>query len=440
MGEGRFEDAIPIYRSLVGAVPGNPGLILNLALAEHMAGHHRESIPKFETVLRMQPGALPALISLGAAHLALNEPKLAVSPLERAAAADPSNADVRGMLAGAVFDAGRFESAAAQYQKLTELSPLDPRAWYGLGRSYESAANAAFEKLQKLDAQSAYVSALVADTRLARRQFRSAFFFYTEALKKKPGLMGANSGLAEVYRQTGHEDWASAVAERENGRKRPVTASLPESLYWQVKDNNVRAIEAFGHLEQLPVSVELHQVRASIARDHDQNLEAVKEWRAALELAPGNPQLREELAEALFLAKDYSGALAESADLLKLDKRAAELNFIAGDSALRLEDPEKAVPFLNAALAADPAMLAAHASLGLALIRLNKAAQAIPHLEKALGTDDDGTLHFQYARALQEAGDAAKAAQAMAKYQQLVQRNDRARQEASREAQIGPPQ
>src|SRR5882724_9191913 len=39
MSAGRYEEAIPIYQQLVKAVPGNPGLVLNLALAQHMAGH-----------------------------------------------------------------------------------------------------------------------------------------------------------------------------------------------------------------------------------------------------------------------------------------------------------------------------------------------------------------------------------------------------------------
>src|SRR5207253_1025145 len=48
--------------------------------------------------------------------------------------------------------------------------------------------------------------------------------------------------------------------------------------------------------------------------------------------------------------------------------------FHGGDSLLRLEQTEQAIPFLRAALAADPGMLAADASLGLALTRLGKNA------------------------------------------------------------------
>src|SRR5579884_3338266 len=150
MASHRFEDAIPIYRELVKSAPGNPGLLFNLGLAEHMAGRESESIPHFEAVLKSQPNFVPALVSLGAARLALNQPEQAVSPLRRAVAKDSANRDARGMLADALAASGHFDQAAEQYRKLTDLSPDDPRAWYGLGSAYQSMAREAFDRMQKV--------------------------------------------------------------------------------------------------------------------------------------------------------------------------------------------------------------------------------------------------------------------------------------------------
>ena len=86
----------------------------------------------------------------------------AVTPLRKAVAADPDNRNARGMLADALVEIGRFAEASEQYRKLTDLSPDDPRAWYGLGKSYEAIAANAFERLQKANPQSPYVAALVA--------------------------------------------------------------------------------------------------------------------------------------------------------------------------------------------------------------------------------------------------------------------------------------
>ena len=463
MAEGRFKEAIPLYKQLVAALPGNPGLLLNLGMAEHMAGDERAAIPIFESVLKTQPKLLPALLSLGAARLALREPALAVAPLQKAVDADPANPDARGMLADALNGAGQFDAAAAQYRKLTDLAPNDPRVWYGLGMAYQSMATDAFERLQKLNGKSPFVAALIADTRVQRHQYRSAFYFFSEAQKQLPSTHGIHAALAEVYRKTGHSDWAAAEDAKEtalppadcaahNGECQFLAghdlqaATLPraaapsaEALYWRAKAANELSLQALVRLGQLPPSMELHQLRAEIARDQNQHLESAKEWRAALELAPGNPRLQQELAVSYFLAADYRTAIAETEKVLPSNPRSPELNFTLGDSWLRLEDPEKAVPYLRAALAADPKMRAADASLGLSLSRLGKFAEAVPHLERAQELDDDGSLHYQLARAYQAAGNAAKAQAAMAQYQELQKRNQEQKEEAARETQIVPP-
>ncbi|MCU1260914.1 MAG: Tetratricopeptide 2 repeat protein [Bryobacterales bacterium] len=462
MAAGRFEEAIPLYRHLVQAIPGNPGLLLNLGLAEHMAGREREAIPSLEAVLRLQPKSMPALIGLGAAMLAMNQPQQALGPLQKAVITEPDNRDARGLLAEALSRLKRFDQAAEQYRKLTELSSDDPRGWYGLGTSYESIATSAFDRLQKSDPNSPYVAALIADTRVQRHQYSSAFFFYREALKQLPDLRGTHAALADVYRRTGHPDWAATEDAKE--RSLPAVdcnahtaecqfvgghdlkaatgggAKSPETLFWQAKAANELALQAFFSLGNLPASVELHQLRAEIARNHNQHLEAVKEWRAALELAPGNPGLKQELAVSLFMAQEFQGAVAEATALLKANHGSPELNFVAGDSLLRLEQPDKAVPYLKAALAADPKLLAADASLGLALSRLGQNAVAIPHLEKTLDLDDDGDLHYQLARAYQAAGDGEKARVTMARYQEILKKNQEQKETIAREAQIGPPQ
>ena len=462
MAAGRFEEAARIYANLVKAVPGNPGLLLNLGLAQHMSGHDREAVATLEAVLKAQPDALPALITLGSANLALNHPAEAVAPLRKALALNPADNETRGMLANALLDAKHLDEAAVEYRKLTDAAPDDARAWYGLGMTYQAMAAAGFDQLQHADPASPYVSALVAETRVQRRQFRSGFFFYNEAARQLPQLHGIHAALADVYRKTGHSDWAAAEDARERALgtadctahpaecqflgghdlalvTQPLRAASGEALYWRVKAANELAMQALFRLGQLPPSAQIHELRAEIARGQGQHLESVKEWRAALEMMPGNPRLRQELAASFFMAQDYRAALAEAEELLKIRPAAPELNFIAGDSLLRLEDPEKAVPYLRAALRGDPQLLAADASLGLALSRLGKHAEAVPLLEKALELDDDGSLYYQLGRAYQAMGSREKAAAAMAKYQEVLKRNQEQKEEVAREAQIGPP-
>ena len=458
MAAGHYEEAIPVYQQLLHAIPGNTGLLLNLGLAQHMAGRDRDAIPNLEAVLKIQPTLAPALVTLGAARLATNQPQQAVAPLQKAVTADPKDQSARGMLADALAALKRYDEAAQHYRELSDASPDDPRAWYGLGTCYESIGADALDRLQKSRPQSAYVAVLMADNRAQRGQYAGAVELYNTALKELPSLHGIHAGLAGVYRKTGRADLAAEEDAKERDLPSPDckvhhsecefsgghdlqaatlprgSAPSPEALFWQVKAANELALQAFFRLTQLPPSVELHQFRAETARNQNQHLEAVKEWRAALELAPGNLRLKQELAVSLFMAQDYRAALEESAPLLKAKPQSPELNFIAGDSYLRLEEPEKAIPYLDAALAADPKLIAADASLGLSLSRLGKNAEAIPHLEKALRIDEDGSLHYQLARAYQAVGSVEKARTAMAQYQEILKKV-----EESKKAQIGPP-
>jgi tetratricopeptide (TPR) repeat protein len=460
MAAGRYAEAIPIYRKLSEAFPDNPGLLLNLALAEHMAGNQRSAIVHFNAVLKVQPRSLPALLSVAAAHLELNEPRAAIAPLQKVIALDPANRDARGMLAGALFSINRFDQAAEQYRALVKSSPADPQAWMGLGKSYENLAAGSFETLTKSAPGSGYAAALLAGTRLQQRQYRAAFSLYRHALEKLPQLPGTHAALAELYRRTGHPDWAAIEDQRERSLTKPActvrtiacdfqagryldaasahpSVISPEVLFWQSKAYDELARAAYAELGRLPESPQMHEVKAGILRAQGQLLESSNEWREALRLAPGNPRYERELTNAIYEAGDYQAALPRVEILLHTDPDSPALNLMMGDSLLHLEEPEKAVPFLEKAVKRDPALLPAHASLGMAYSRIGKSAEAAKHLEPALALDRDGSLHYQLARALQATGATEKSRDLMAQYQEIQRKLEAEKSDPTQ--QIPPP-
>jgi predicted Zn-dependent protease len=478
MAERRYAEAIPIYEQLVKALPGNPGLLLDLGLAEHMAGQPGKAIPQFQAVLKLQPDNVPALTSLAMAALQTNQARLALAPLEKLIRLQPADKNVRGMLAGAEMSLGQFETAATQYRKLSAIDASDPKAWYGLGKAYEALASRTFHRLSTVAPKSPYVAVLLADTRLQRKQYRSAFFFYRQAAAQMPALPGLHTGLALVYENTNHPDWAAAersaeqrvapdckdqasrrVSTRQPERPRHISSAeckflhgdllgaatsgvasgQPAGLFWATRAYNRLAVEAFDHLGKLPESVEIHALKAQIFHDHRQDPEAVEEWRAALALAPGDPNLESELATALFTAHKYEDAIPLLRKLLAQRPDAPDLNFMLGESLWRMQQPNQAVPYLTTALRGDPNLLPAHAALGMVYALLHRNAEAVPHLEKALSLDDDGSLHYSLARAYQAAGNSAQARKAMQEYQQIRQKNEEINGELAKEAEITAP-
>lgn len=463
MAAGKFAEAAAIYAELVKALPGNPGLLLNLGMAEHMAGRPRQAIPQFQAALRLDSGLFAAWLFLGVARLDAGEPDQAIEPLEKALRIQPDYPDAHQALAGALFSLGRFREAAEPYQRLTQMNPRNSRAWYGLGKCYESLSRRAFADLERTAPASGYWLALAAGMRLAQQQYSGAFFFYRQALEKQPGLRGLHPAVADIYRRTGHADWAAVEEQKERrlppldcayrplecdflqGRYRQVLAAVgnpqtPETYYWQSLAYNELALQAFERLGQLPSSAEWHQVLAESHRNMGRHLEAVKEWREALQLSPANLDIQRELAISLHQSRDYRAAQALLEDLLKRDPASAELNYYLGDALLNLQQAAQAAPFLKKAVAKDAAVLPAQASLARAYLQSGQAAQAIPHLKAALPTDDDGSLYYQLARAYQSAGQADLAKETLQKYQEIRNSAQGERKKLEQDIRITPPE
>jgi len=462
MAEGNFAQAIPLYRELNQAVPNNPGLLLNLGMAMHMAGKEREAISELEAAVKLDPALAPAWLFLGTARLQLGETAAGVEALNIFLHLQPDHREARQMLAGALLSLDRVDEATEQYRKLTESDPDSPQAWYGLGRSYETLAGRAFDKLQEAAPQSSYSLSLLAETRLREQQFSSAFYLYRRALEEKPALRGIHKAVAEIYRQTGHPDWADAEEKKELQLPSPNCPSpalechyqarrfneliaaakednTADSFYWRSRAYNELAINAFTRLGQLPASAELHELKARIYGSQKKYSEAAGEWREALKLSPASAEIQKQLAISLKLGQDYGAALPLLQDLLRHQSASAELNYLVGDTLLDLQRVEEAIPLLKRAVTRDPKFLAAHKSLARAELAAGKPIEAIPHLKAALPTDDDGSLHYQLARAYQATGQTELAKPVMADYQRIQRSATQAKERTMQEVEITAP-
>lgn len=464
LSAGRFQEAVALYREVEQALPELAGPKLNLGMAYYLAGQYPQAVEKLEAALSQDPALTRGWLFLGASYLQMGEAAKALGPLKRSVQAEPRNLQARQMLGDACLAAEDFWAALEQFQELVQLDSELPRAWYGLGRAYEGLAQASFQELEEKAPESAYWFALVADARMAEQQYRSAFYLYRQALERDPHLRGIHVALSRIYRSTGKpEQWAVQEEEREmelgvpDCQQEPLVCAFlegrfqqlleaaqkeggtPRSLFWQCRAYNQLATAAFAKLAQLPPSLELHQLLAEIHMTQGRYRDAAGEWKKALELAPEQEEIRQELALALYLSRDYEGARPLVDQLLARRPGSPQLNFLAGDILLNQERAREAVPFLLKALEADPQLIPAHASLGRAYLNLGEHARAIPHLESALVSDRDGSLHYQLARAYQSSGQGEQARQTLQKYQQLQRKLQEEQAQLQEEVEITPP-
>src|SRR5215472_16392670 len=462
MAEGKFAEAIPLYRELNQAVPNNPGLLLNLGMALHMAGDEGKAIAPLEAAVKLDPKLPPAWLFLGAARLQLGETLSAINALKTLLRLQPGHQDARSMLAGALLSLNRGIEAAEEYRKLADFDPGNSSAWYGLGRSYEALSVRAFSQLEKAAPGSAYWLALLAEARFHEQQFASAFYLYRQAQENLPSLRGIHDAVAEIYRTTGHGDWAAIEEEKErqllppdcardrlecdfqagNYRELIATAegqATPESFYWRTHAYNQLALGAYTRLGQLPSSASSEELIAKIESKRRRYAEAAKHWEEALKFSPSSAHIKEELAISLFQAADLGRARELFQELLKSNPQSTRLNYYLGDVLLKSQKPAEALPFLQKAVEHDPGLLPAHASLAHTYLALGQADKAIPHLKAALSVDEDGSLHYELGRAYQARGQLAWARQMLKQYQEIHSKQESEKQSLNQEMQITAP-
>ena len=227
---GKAEQSVPISQQLVRKFPNNPGLRVDLCIAQYTARRYRDSAEEAKAALRLQPGLPSANLFLGASYLQLGEFASAIPPLQKALEARPSDRNARLSLADAFAGAGQYEQAAQQFQKLSEILPGSSKVWYGLGHCYDKLAEKspgqsehyrelAQQAYNRLDQLPPSLESRIHAAELLDRssEWMEAAKLWRKALELAPHDNRARGGLAwALYRA---RDYQSALQVIESMRK-----------------------------------------------------------------------------------------------------------------------------------------------------------------------------------------------------------------------------
>jgi tetratricopeptide (TPR) repeat protein len=442
MSDGRYEDAVRLYRELLQPLPDEPGLLMNLGMALAMAGREAEAIAPLERATTLKPTLIPAQLFLGTSHLALGASDKAIRPLQRVTAAQPGNVEYRQLLARAYAASGRPLEAALQLRQVTTLAPTLPAAWYSLFHAYNAVAQDALATFADEAGSGSWQQLLIADALFADGRLTDAFAAYREALAAMPAMVSIHDSIARIYEQTGHADWAGverlkgrlsaaqcarrkALCEFRAGRySAALTAASgkdAESRYWRARAATELTKAVFARLDRLPDSRERREVRAALATAERRHADAVVELKAALKHAPQDPSLLGELGIELYLTRDYEQAVAVLAPLVSATPPLEDARILTahGDSLLQLDRLDEALPILRRAFTADTSDREASLALARALLRQREFRAALPLLEWQLAGDTDGSVHVQLSRALAGLGEQSRSDALLARSQEL---------------------
>jgi len=328
----------------------------------------------------------------------------------------------------------------AQLRAAAQATPRNPRGWYELGQGYNVIKQNALSTFTS-PADAPWRALLSADALLENGQLTDAFTLYRAALESLPSMANIHDSVARIYERSGHTQWAvtergkidmsadDCVARRalcefraaryDAALEAAMKASDAEGRYWTARAANELALAAFMRLDTLPDSVERRSVRAAVAQAQERHTDAVAELKAAVSLAPQQPEVQYQLASAYYSARDYEASLATLTPLLKAYPDDVRLLTVKAQALSQLQRADEALPILKQLIDRNPNNSRMKLALGRAYLQTSHYTEAIPLLQEQLSSDSDGSLHMQLARAYSATSQHDKAAPLLARSEEL---------------------
>ena len=356
----------------------------------HKQARFAEALAVLERARRLEPADYFANLLLGVDLLRLGRPAEAVTRLRAASRANPEDETAEDYLGEAEAGLGHYALAVEAYQLANQRgkgSEEALKAWAGF----------ALERFHDIGA----------------------------GLRASEPGMAAARRLATATAGGGKAVCAGPIAGLERKLTLAVEAAAAADAGYQL--SVCYALEAGKAAEQLQVSAAdpagVQRLRGDVLlRLKEDAAGAAAEYRAALQLRPGDPTLLERLAEAQLAAGDGEGARQSAQAALGADPHRREALRTLASLAMGNRDYEQALPWLRQLAREAPGDRSVQVELSRALAQTGEAAEALHWLVPALAAgypDEKGALHALVARQLHKLGRDAEAAKAEAEARRL---------------------
>ncbi|WP_172795193.1 tetratricopeptide repeat protein [Polycladidibacter hongkongensis] len=291
---GRFKEALPIYKDLIGRFPEEIEVLYQMALSLMRGGDLREAINTLRKVLFMKPEHLSARTSMGNALYLLGYP----------------------------------DQAEAAFSAVLEVAPQERNALYGMAllsfnREAFKTAQSYCQRLLDIVPSSAAAHVLMADTLAALSSVDVAIVHYRNALRSDPTMPGALFGLAKLLVQRKRPRDARAYLENayaQQPHNQEIKLALAQCLV-----HEDQAAEAASLLESIhecePDNLEVLLELSAAERRLGNNNRAVGYAAQAYRLMPQSQEVGNRLGSALSaigekeLARELLTAMAQKRNI-----------------------------------------------------------------------------------------------------------------------------
>jgi len=383
--------AMEQYQLISDRNPDDPAILLLLA-EMYLDGDQVEKVqPLLERILSMDPASYPALVLMARMLEVQGKADEAIVSYQKALQRNWSS-ELQIELGELYIKAARYDEAVALYQEIIEREDHNQGARIALVHVYllqkkDDQALAELNLLKAIADQPRRVDLTIARIYAKQKHYDKAISI-VERILAKENIPEARYFLAVMLAQEGKYDRALKQA-RMIDRRAP---EYQDALFLQVRilqeqkrvDAALRLLEkgiAAGEIN----SVEMYLMLATLHQLLGQDELGRKALLQGLNAYPDDENLLYEYGLSLETGGDHSGALQVMEKIIELKPdNAAALNFVGYSWADKKVNLEKALDYIQRAIALKPENGYIHDSLGWVYYRLGRIEQAIKELEAAV--------------------------------------------------------
>lgn len=394
-GSALSERDLTVLRSFARRIdPADAGAHNNLGVLYYQKGLVPEAIEEFLRALELDPRMQVAKENLEIAYHATGYYDRRVAELRERLRREPYDAGARWELGRTCAALGQWDEAVTEFQLLLARKPDDVAALLQLGlaergRGNLEAATAAFEHAKELDPQSSITLFHYGEALYNRGLSDQARQELESAVQRNPDNADAFYLLAFVYGDLGEHEQARAASARAT-ELNPTLARAQSNL-------SLSRYEGLGDLARLPGArppsprpavaegATLAHYNLGLAfRQKGYYVEALREYRMALEASEDARLVRQAMAEVHLLRRDLAAALELYDALLVDDPGSPKLWNERGVCLQQSGRREEAVSACEQALTADPEYALGWNNLGVLQSQLPDGDEALDAFQEAL--------------------------------------------------------
>ena len=364
--QGRLDDAVHEYLTVLKLAPGLPEAHLNLGLVYYAQSKFDDSSRALSTAGKLRPGMPGVSLWLGIDDVQLHRPARGAPRLREAIRLDPADKLAQSWLATALWDEGQIDEALLQLDKACARFPDDPDLLFARGEAYGKAASQLTEKLLEESAGTALSDLIYGTQYVEEHDWSRAEGHLHRAIERDPRLLDARLELAAAFLEQ-----ARIPAAQEQSDK--ALALAPRSASALARSGELLLLteqktEGLSRLENA-MEIDLSETLDSLGLPADDSLDQVdrngaaaklsmmcRKSAEALETDPTTSRARDIALAALYaLAGDQDASMRAYRRLGPARARQSPVNgFAEAITAMHQHHDEQAESLLSRWLAANP--------------------------------------------------------------------------------------